>query len=86
MVIRRNTMSRLKKDEFYVVAVNQGAGTYFARKWSFTEIEEEGIRWASVYPNCMVYEFNQKGQTLADVRKFCKELDKQGFTGRIYTE
>lgn len=79
-------MSRLKKDEFYTVAVNQGAGTYFARKWSFTEIEEKGIRWASVYPNCMVYEFNQKGQTLADVRKFCKELDKQGFRGQIITD
>ena len=82
-------MSRLKKDEFYVVAVNQAAGVYKAEKWNINDIWSNenpgGVRWAARYPFCMVYEFDQKGQTLADVRKFCKELDKQGFKGRIYT-
>lgn len=82
-------MSRLKKDEFYVVAVNQAAGVYKAEKWCYNELwcndNPSGVRWSNVYPFCMVYEFNQKGQTLADVRKFCRELDKQGFKGTIYT-
>ena len=81
---RKRIMSRLKKDEFYVIAVNQAAGVYKAEKWCYNDIEKNSVRWAARYPFCMVYEFDQKGQTLADVRKFCKELDKQGYEGTIY--
>ena len=77
-------MARLKKDEFYIVAVNRAAGTYDARKVSYIDIEN-GFNYATVYPFCEIYEFNQKGQALADVRRFCKELDNQGFQGRICT-
>ena len=78
-------MSRLKKDEFYIVVVNIGEGTYLARKISYSDLEN-GFNYATVYHLCNVYEFNKKGQTLADVRKFCKELYKQCFEGRICTD
>ena len=63
---------------------------YKAEKWRTHDLwsnsNPNGIRYSAVYTNCMVYEFNQKGQTLADVRKFCKELDMQGFRGQIITD
>ena len=77
-------MSRLKKDEFYVVAVNRGRATYYARKISYSDLED-GFKYAAVFPFCDVYEFNLKGQTLADVRRFCKDLERQGFSGTINT-
>ena len=83
-------MARLKKGEFYVVAVNIPRGVYTADKYHVDELCSDenpgGVRWAAVYPFCTVYD---DFRSLAAVRKFCKELDKEGYTGytgRIYTD
>ena len=83
-------MTRLKKDEFYVVAVNLAAGTYRAEKWRIDEMWSNenpgGVRWSAVYPHCMVWEFNRMRETLKDVRMFCEQLDRKGFYGTICTD
>lgn len=71
-------MARLSKDEFYVVAVNRAVGVYTVDKWHVDDIWSNenpgGVGWAAVYPFCMVY---NDFKSLAEVRKFCKELDKE---------